>query len=188
MITPISYNYSNLSFNANLKSPRLQFSQKDFFIRIHGYGRNIPWVNQVKKTADAAVYMIREKDEPENVLKLVTKGVTAANRYPLDLEKRLKTGILRTFREGWECGRDREIGTPYTVGRYKLYKDRLDEVYKTPLDCKDKKLGVSRPAEYRQIHHGKAENINYSLNYIFSLYKDKFSKKLDIFTAYKNFK
>ena len=176
MITPISYNYSNPTFNANLKSPKLQFSQKDFFIKIRGYGRNISWANQVKKTADAAVYMIRKKDEPEDVLKLVTKGVTAANRYPLDLEKRLKTGILRTFREGWECGRDREIGTPYSIGRYKLYADRLDKVHETPLKCKDEKLGMSKPEKYRQIHHGEAKDINYSLNYIFSLYKDKFSK------------
>ena len=34
MLAPISYNYNQPIFNANLASPRLKFSQHDFFIKI----------------------------------------------------------------------------------------------------------------------------------------------------------
>jgi hypothetical protein len=60
MITPINQNYNQPKFSANLKSPKLQYSAEDFFIKIKGYGKNEEWVNIIKDTADSAVKMIQK--------------------------------------------------------------------------------------------------------------------------------
>ena len=65
-------------FCANLNSPKLNFSRKDFFIRIRGYGKNENWADEVVKTADLATNLIRRETSAENVLKLITKGVFQA--------------------------------------------------------------------------------------------------------------
>ena len=64
---------SNINFKANLKSPKLKLKQKDFFIKIRGYGRNNSWADQIVKTTDFAVNLIQKKTLPENVLKVIVK-------------------------------------------------------------------------------------------------------------------
>ena len=83
----------NLTFQANLSSPKLRFKQEDFYVPIRGYGRNSGWANDVKKTADLAVKLIRRDTSAENVLKLISIGVGNANRNnTLDIIKKLFSG------------------------------------------------------------------------------------------------
>ena len=63
------------SFKANLKSPQLRLSQKDFFIKIRGYGRNTEWAREVKATTDVAVEMIREKQDCDNILQFISDRI-----------------------------------------------------------------------------------------------------------------
>ena len=86
MITPISCNYSQPSFRANLNSPKLRFSREDFFIKIRGYGRNQNWADTIIKTADEAVKNIRRSNPFEFVIKKIMLGVKAANQFPLELD------------------------------------------------------------------------------------------------------
>ena len=72
MLSPVSDKNYSPNFGVNLNSPRLRYSQKDFFIKIKGYGQNKTWAEEVKKVADSAVYLFRKKTEPENVLKHIT--------------------------------------------------------------------------------------------------------------------
>ena len=178
MITSTSYNYQP-SFNANLKSPKLRLSQKDFFIKIRGYGRNIAWAEKNKVVTDTAVNLIRQKTTAENVLKFIVAGIRNANFLTLDLNKRNQTGILRTQRKDWrDSDYDRYISTAYESGRYSGYRERLDNVLKNPLKQINPNLALSKPDKYQDIVHSDPELINFSLEYIFNLFKDKYSKFL----------
>lgn len=178
MLTPISYN-NQLHFGANLNSPKLKLSQKDFFIKIKGYGQNPKWAKQIKITTDYAVNTIHRDLSAEQILNYITRNVMSANQIPLDYGKRLNSGILRTTREDWEyCNRDIDIITCYKIKRYNSYADRLDIVKDKPLAPINKNLGMSYPDEMGYIQHGPATKINNSLDYIFKLYKNKYSKFL----------
>lgn len=167
------------NFGANLKSPKLKLSQKDFFIKIRGYGKNIIWAEKNKEVTDTAVNMLRKNTSAENVLKYIVAGILDANVYTLDLDKRRSTGILRTQRKDWRFSDyDRYISTAYESGRYSGYKDRLDFVYKNPLKKINPNLAMSRPNKFQDIDHGVPELINFSLDYIFNLFKEKYSKFL----------
>ena len=76
------------SFGANLNSPKLKFKNKDFFVNIHGFGKNIVWAHYIKETADTSVNLIRKDTAFENVLRFITAGVTKANKYTLDMTKK----------------------------------------------------------------------------------------------------
>lgn len=164
------------TFCANLNSPKLNFSRKDFFIRIRGYGKNENWADEVVKTADLATNLIRRETSAENVLKLITKGVFQANQNELGLEKRAKTGILRTQRDGWKCDDGSQILTAYESGRYKCYADRFDEIYEKPLQAPNKEIAMSRPTMYQDILHGDYRLINSSLNQVFKLCGELFPR------------
>ena len=177
MLTHIKNN--NLNYKANLKSPKLKLKQEDFFIKIKGYGRNRLWANQIVKTTDFSVDLIQRDTALENVLKLIVKCVIAANKIPFDIQKRLKTGILRTERENWKSTTDDiEIKTAYETGRYSIYKDRVIKIQKEPLKPIKEGIGLSKPDLYEDISHAPAKLINNSLDYIFDLYKNKYSKFL----------
>ena len=92
----ITNNNYTPNFYANLKSPKLRFKQKDFFVPIRGYGKNKEWANEVKMTADTAVNLIRKDTSAENVLKMISVGLKNANSKILNTLKRQYTGILRT--------------------------------------------------------------------------------------------
>jgi len=180
MINSISYNQYQTSFKANLNSPKLRYNQKDFFIKIRGYGRNSEWAREVIKVADAAVFELRKKTPVEEVLKLIALGMSSANKIPLDLAKRVRTGILRTKREDWHSVEDTDLRTSYTNNRYKCYEKRLDEVAKNPLDEPSNNIAMSRPGLFDDIYHLKAEYVNNSLDYVFELCSKifpKYSKK-----------
>ena len=175
MLTPGCYN-SQPTFSANLNSPKLKLSQKDFFIKIRGYGKNPIWAEQVKKTADTAVNLIRRDTSAENVLKFITAGVRKGNYLTLDLDKKFSTGVLRTERKDWKSSSFyRDISTAYEEGRYSGYKARLDEVYKNPLNNINPEIAMSRPNKYQDIFHGEPQLINSSLDYIFDLFKNKYA-------------
>ena len=177
MLAPVSYNNYNLNFGVNLNSPKLQYSQKDFFIRIRGYGKNKAWADEMKKVADSAVYLLRKKSDPEAVLKQIVLGVSFANRIPLDLAKRLKTGILRAPRNDWESTEEyRDLKTSYIAPRYKSYATRLDKVVKEPLVKPYNNIAMSIPGFAQDIYHSNAECVNDSLNYVFELTKKIFPK------------
>ena len=67
MITPILQSKYQPNFKANLNSPKLQYSAEDFFIKIKGYGKNKPWADEIIKTADSAVNMMRKNRNFENI-------------------------------------------------------------------------------------------------------------------------
>ena len=96
-------NYCSPNFQANLNSPKLKFSKKDFFVNIPGYGKDYLWAKGVKDTADLATDLIRRDTSAENVLKIITFGIIQANKILSELAKVLHSGILRCKREGWIC-------------------------------------------------------------------------------------
>ena len=169
-------NITNLyapSFGANLNSPKLKFKRSDFFVKIRGYGRNREWADEVIKTADTAVNLIRKDTGAENVLKVITAGLVRANKRELNLEKRMNSGVLRTERDGW-YGFNSSAFTSYDTGRYSGYMERLDNT--KPLSAPVPNLGMSRPCEYKFIIHSDDKDINNSLDYIFNLSKGIFPK------------
>lgn len=145
MLSPISYN-NQPTFGVNLKSRKLALSQKDFFIKIKGYQKNTLWANEMKKTTDEAVELIRKNWDPDWVLFNITEGVKIANQYPPDIDLRAHTGVLRASRTGWEHGSDWDgcnIITPYINSKYKSYEKRFDEIAETPLDNPFKDIGLA---------------------------------------------
>lgn len=173
-------NTNNTVFGVNPNSRKLRFSQKDFFVRIRGYGRNPLWASQAIETADTAATMIRKDTTPENVLKFISAGIAMANKFCLELFKRTHSGLLRTHRDGWksdEYGFGRTLITGFgDKTRYKMYQERFDKVCKEPLICPNEKIGMTRPNEFRCLRHGRSDNINSSLNYVFELCKKIFPR------------
>lgn len=175
MISSISYN-NPVNFGAKLNSPRLRYSQKDFFIKIKGYGKDSKWANEVIKVADAAVFTMRNDGTGEAVLNQITRGVSSANRSSSELGKRIKSGILRTERDNWLSVDDTDLKTCYITPRYSGYAERLDNIYKKPLDAPFNNIAMSRPVEYQDIFHSGAIFVNNSLDYVFELYKKIFPR------------
>ena len=94
------------------------------------------------------------------------------------IAKRTQTGILRTKRDYWQCCPDNiEAVTSFVNNRYKTYAKRLNKLQNNPLISKNQKLGISR-INNNSILHGESFKINDSLDYIFKLFNDKFSKYL----------
>ena len=136
MLAPLSCNYNQPNFGVNLKSPKLRLSQKDFFIKIPGYGKNTSWAQEIKRTTDEAVELIRNKWDADWVLFNITEGVKAANYYPFDMNLRCRTGTLRTPRAGWDSDSDcagEVFVTPYNTNKYRIYEKRLDAIKDKPL-------------------------------------------------------
>ena len=177
MITLFSYNNKQPNFKANLASPRLKYSAEDFFIKINGYGKNEAWAEEIIKTTDSAVNMIRKNRTFENILKVIANGVADANKFTDDISKRMKTGLLRTFRPDWIC-KESDAYTYYRDNRYSCYKDRLNEVAKKPLKRISANLGMSYP-NTRDIVHGDHFFINNSLNHVTSLFNKTIPKYIN---------
>ena len=186
-----SYNYNqkhayNPYFGINLNSKKLNFKYDDFFVRIHGYGKNTDWAKIIKETADNAVTFIRENCNFEITLQKITQGVTKANQIPLDLSKRKHTGILRINREGWICDGDWngfDLITRYGEHgnkRYKSYASKLDEIVKQPLSKPYKDISLSRPIHSKNdgkyLCHGDASSINNAFKHIENIYNNIYSK------------
>ena len=171
MITPNSCNYNHPTFNANLASPRLKFSQHDFFIKIRGYGKDKNWAQEIIETADSAVRMIRKNRGIENILRMISLGVYEANSKSTDASKRVNTGILRTARIDWFGGEDKDIYTPYDFGgRYSTYSKKINKKRRSPLKAPNDKVGMTIPDGRGFIRHGEPGKINSSLDYVFELF------------------
>lgn len=170
MLSSVSNFQYNPNFNANLKSPKLKFSSDDFFIKIRGYGRNRSWADEIVKTADEAVKNIRKKQDFETVLKKIVNGVARANKFPLDLNKRERTGVLRTQRSGWDYRDDYDtyaLVTNYEKKgdpKYKSYIDRFDYVMMHPLERPYDDISLTVPTcdndGIKYLCHGKFHVIN----------------------------
>lgn len=163
------------TFGVNLKSPKLRLSQKDFFIKIRGYGRNREWANEIKKTTDEAVKNIRENWNADWVLFNITQGVKEANKIPFNLELRQHTGILRTKRAGWESGSNWDgcvITTPYDNNKYTTYEKRLDNVDINPLKKPYDDIALAFPMRStKEIYHPAPDYINNAFNRIEKIFK-----------------
>lgn len=179
MITPISHNNYQPTFNANLNSPKLRFSRNDFYIKIRGYGRNTSWADKIIETADEAVKFIRKSLPFEFVIKRIVLGVTKANQFPYELAKREHTGILRTKREGWKSGSewsDFYLTTNYDSAgfeRYRGYKDRFDKVHDNPLTNPYEDISLTIPVHKngeKYLRHGEDEYVNNAFNRVADLY------------------
>ena len=180
MLTPISYNNYQPTFQANLNSPTLKFKREDFYIKIRGYGRNVSWADKIIETADQAVKHIRKTLPFEFVIKHIMLGVKDANRYPLDVDRRVRTGVLRTEREGWISStdwRDFNLTTHYDTPayqRYRSYEDRFDKTYEIPLTNPYEDISLTIPVHKdgrKYLRHGKNDYINNAFKHIDTLYK-----------------
>lgn len=183
MLTPIFFNNNQPSFGVNYKSPKLRLSQKDFFIRIPGYGQNKAWVNIIKKTTDEAVKNIRDGWDSDWVLFSIAQGVKYANKIPLDLALRSHTGVLRCKKAGWECESDWTgcvITTPYDAYKYKTYEKRLDALDGNPLKKPFEDIALAFPSSVtKEIYHPAPDFIENALKHIekrFRFLQDKFVK------------
>ena len=91
-----------------------------------------------------------------------------------------KYTLCKTGCKNWFGGEDKDVYTPYSTGRYSVYKDRLDAVTAKPLKRISDEIGMSRPAKLMDINHGKPSLINSSLDYIFGIYnKNIQARKLE---------
>ena len=188
MILPINAgkisNQSTLSpnFRANIRSPRLQFSNKDFFIRIRGYGRNKSWAESVKQTADTATILIRNKCGFDNLMRFITAGIIRANKLTKDEAKKFHTGILRTERESYRYGSDwdgHDLVTYYEkIPRYKIYYKKLNQTIEKPLKNPYPDIDLTIPIKdsSNYIKHGDSEKVNFGLDIIEELYYKLLSK------------
>lgn len=168
MFLPIQYKMNQPNFGANLNSPKLGLCREDFFIKIKGYGKNEAWADEIIRTTDSAVRMIRKNKTFEHILKVIASGVGDANLLTDDASKRVKTGILRTVRLGW-IGLDSDAYTNYKNNRYSCYEEKLDNIADKPLRKFDTSIGMSRPNK-KDIVHGESRLINNALDYVFYLF------------------
>ena len=185
LISPVNNYQSNLyllTFGVNLQSKKLRFKNDDFFVKIRGYGTNSDWAKKVIETADNAVKFIRTNCNFEETLKRITLGVTEANQFPLDLNKRNHTGILRIKRSGWRYDSDWKDGwgliTRYSgikKNKYKTYADKLDYVTEHPLKNPYNDIQLTRPRTDKDyygkfIDHADKQYINNAFMHIEKIY------------------
>lgn len=180
-------NRHRYSFKANIASPRLQFNQADFFVRIKGYGTNRRWAEKTRETADTAVTMVWGNTAGEYILKYITGGIQRANVWVNDMAKVMHTGILRSPRKGWQSGSDwdgYELWTNYSdISRYKPYQKRLDNVVENPLTNPFKEIRLTKPVIDKKGHylkHAGAKYVNSALKLIIGKYNsftDKYNAK-----------
>lgn len=175
----INYNSYNIAFNANPYSRKLKFKKDDFFVKIHGYGRNAAWAGIVKNTADDASNYIRRDWNFENVIKMITIGITKANKELTDAAKRTHTGILRKPREGWQSDSDWrgfELITRYENGRYASYTERLDTTCTKKLNNPFKlirlSIPVNKPSGEKYILHAEPQYIDNAFELISKLFEN----------------
>ncbi|MCQ2754734.1 MAG: hypothetical protein MJ231_06775 [bacterium] len=177
----------NTTFGVNLASPKLAYELEDFFVNISGYDRNMYWANSVKKTANQAVTMIRQKADFENVIHHITDGAKYANKLDDALGDKTKaklTGIIRCSRPTWENScktTDNELYTPYGIfnNRYNNYELRLNRLIKKPLkNAYGENISLSTIVSAAEantycnyIVHGKPGKINDALDYVASFYQ-----------------
>lgn len=175
------------TFCSNLKSPKLKFSQKDFFVKIKGYGKNKEWAKDMIETADITVSLIRYNYSIEKILRSIAFGVRRANNCTDDYAKIKHSGILRIKRDGWRPPTKWvkfNLCTNYDGGKYKTYAQRLDYVKDNPIKNPYPDIDLSVPCfedGEKYIRHGNIESINNVFTHVAEMYKD-FSKftKIDV--------
>lgn len=183
-ISPVN---NSQTFGANLNSSKLNFSKKDFYVQIEGYGKNKRWAREIIQTADISVDFIRYHYDFEKVLRSIAFGVRRANKFTSDDVKIAHTSVLRIERDGWRGPtkwKDFDLCTNYDGGRYKTYAKRLDRIIGNPLKNPYSDIDLTVPiveGDESFLHHGKKEVIGNVFNHLSEIYKD-FSKftKIDV--------
>ncbi len=175
------------TFGANLNSPKLKFSNKDFFVKIKGYGKNKKWAKEMINTADISVDFIRYHYNFEKILQSIAFGVRRANNYTTDGTKIAHTGVLRVTRKGWYLPSEwenRDLCTYYSGGKYKTYADRIDDIKYNPLKNPYPDIDLTVPVfenGEKFLQHGRKDSIGNVFKHLSDIYKD-FSKftKIDV--------
>ncbi len=181
------YNKYNFpSFGVNRNSSVLKYTNDDFFVHITGYGKNYKWVELIKQAADNAVNMICQNNTFDKILMNISECVRNANQIPLDISKRVHSGILRTKREGWRFGsnwQDQALMTRYRAkgkNQYKGYAERLDKIIEKPLHNPYWGISLTKPYHGQVsgdiLWHGDSRKVNNALNKVGKLYEE-FHKK-----------
>lgn len=151
------------NFGTKPNSRKLNFTYNDFYVNIRGYGKNSEWAKIVKETADKAVDFIRSVCNFEETIKKITQGIIIANQIPLDLNKRLHSGILRITRNGWvstSAWYGKDLITKYNnKNKYKLYEFRLDKIADEPLKNPFPEMSLTRP---QKLNFGKEKYLLHS--------------------------
>ena len=191
---PYQYQNNNVSFKANINSPRLKFSSKDFFVNIEGYGKNLEWAEKAKALADTTVNLIRNKCSFDNIMRYIAAGIARANSDAANKLKRESSGVLRIEREHYkfiDMPPNHELITHYgQTARYSGYKNRLDWIQCNPLKNPFKEINLSRPMRNEDgsyINHCHQYKINSGMdllmqkhNALVAKYKPEEVKKDDI--------
>ena len=180
MIFPVQYSKNDYKpiFKAQIHSPRLKFSNADFFINIRGYGKNRTWAENVKQTADTATILIRNKCGFDNLMRFISAGIVRANHSTKDEAKKEHTGILRAKRESYRYGSDwdgKDLYTDYErIKRYNVYTEKLDKTIENPLKnpFTDIELSVPMKSKYygSSIKHASSNKVNSGLDLVETKY------------------
>ena len=181
-------------FTARAKMP-LDFTPRDFFVHIKGYGKNYNWARGAKMAADLAVEDIKDTKSMNvnTVLINIAKMAREANQSTDSVIKQKHSGILRTKRLKYGDTGDwqgLELYTPWN-SKYIGYLERFGETIKHPLENPYPDIDLSRPKgsikdpEYLlQIVHGDPDKINNALDRVggtyFNLKKDYILKPENI--------
>ena len=178
-------NSKAINFGMNSQAKALSFRMADFYVPIDGYGKNSIWAMMIKNNADKAVNFMRTNNNFEETLKIITQGVTEANQILSNINKRKRTGILRTSRAGWRTGSDwsGNIITPYSNAkkcRYKNYVSRFNDVLEHPLNNPYSDIELSRPAFDSKnrtfIRHANPKYINNAFKHLELIFNSLYDK------------
>lgn len=169
---------NSLTFGANLNSPKLNFSKKDFYVRIKGYGKNKRWANEIIQTANISVGFIRHHYDFEKVLRSIAYGVRRANKFTSDQTKIAHTSALRIDRDGWRSPskwKNFTLCTYYDGGKYKTYEKRIDEIKYNPLKNPYPDIDLTVPVfeeGEKFLQHGRKDVIENVFNHLSGIYKE----------------
>ncbi len=177
-------NYSKLRCNSGISYTSknnlgvLDFGKDDFFVKIKGYGKNEDWAREIIRAADNAVNLIKLRNSAETVLINIADGVRKANLFTGDLAKQKLTGLLRAQRSGWNSSSALSdlLITKYSSAqncRYKVYYNRLNEVYLNPLWNPYYNFGltvVEHKKDVKYLAHAESIYVNNAMDRVGTLY------------------
>lgn len=169
---------TRVSFTSKNNLKVLDFCEDDFFVKIEGYGKNTGWAKEVIRTAENAVHLIKLRNPAETVLINIADGVRKANLFTGDLAKQKLTGLLRAQRSGWNSSSALSdlLITKYSSAqncRYKVYYNRLNEVYLNPLWNPYYNFGltvVEHKKDVKYLAHAESIYVNNAMDRVGTLY------------------
>ena len=180
---PYQYPNNNVSFKANINSPRLAFKPEQFFVNIESYGKNFEWAEKVKDIADTTVNLIRNKCSFDNIMRYISAGVARANSDSANVMKKEQSGVLRTEREHYkfvDMPPNHELVTYYgRTNRYGVYHQRLDWTQRNPIKNPFEEIELSRPMKTEEgsfVNHCHQYKINSGMDLLNKKYGELIGK------------